>query len=71
MGEHDKMSFGLKPHRPVADFGDHAGKSVEEWPDDYLHRMYGLALDGRIMDRSLANHIIDVYQQREKEHDGK
>lgn len=58
------MSFSLtKPPDPVPDFGEYRGVDVRDWPLYYLHRMNSLAKDGRIMDKRLANHIMDVHKE--------
>lgn len=57
------MTFKLEKRDPVIDFGDYAGVPTKEWPLWYLHRMYSLAKDGRIMDKELASSIINTYER--------
>lgn len=64
------MTFDFKRKEPVFNFGPHLGKGPSEVPEEYLHKMYGLARDSRIMDKDLSWRIIEVYNKR-KENEAK
>ena len=61
------MTFSNKPINPTFTFGEFEGKTPREVPSWYLQRMFHLARDGRIMDKDLASHIIDVYKKRNEQ----
>lgn len=58
------MTFEFKRKEPLFNFGPYIGKGPSEIPTDYLHRMYYLARDSRIMDKDLSWRIIEVYNKR-------